>query len=146
MDLEQRETCSVASTPHLAGSAAAASTSICYHLNKCTVPHPSSYPIISSTSFLVGFTDSSCRCCRSGISDPRTNPKCNSNSGINYSIAIHSDSTLGKPTCRFSEFSPSKSCWSLPITTPSHEFSTFLGFPSFSTDRCKSIRTTRLSS
>ena len=141
MDPKQRETCSIASTSCHAGSAAA-STSICHYLNECTnISHSSSYPITiaSSTSFLVGFTNSSCRCSRGCISDSRTNPKCNSNSGINYSIAIRSDSTLGKPTCCFSELSASKSCWSLSITTSKHEFSSFLGFSSLSTNRYKSI-------
>ena len=146
MDLEQRETCSIASTSRLAGSAAA-STSICHYLNQCTnISHSSSYSITSRPSFLVGFTDSSCRCCRGGITDPRTNPKCNSNSGINYPHAIPhraSDSTLGKPTSCFPEFSAySKSCWSLSITTSGswHEFSTFHGFSSpTSADRFESI-------
>lgn len=141
MDSKQRETCSIASTSYHAGSAAA-STSICHYLNECTnISHSASYSIsiTSSTSFLVGFTDSSCGCSRGCISDSRTNPKCNSNSGINYSITIHSDSTLGKPTCCFSEFSASKSRWNLSITAPWHEFSTFVGFSSLSTNRYKSI-------
>ena len=137
MDLEQRETRSIASASGFAGST---STCICYYHNECTkVSHSSSYPITSSTSIIVGFTDPSRRCCRGCISDPRTNSKCNSNSGINHSLAIPSESTLGKPTSCFSEFPASKSYSSLSITTSWHEFPTFLGFPSFSIARYKSI-------
>ena len=146
MDLEQREACSITSTSRLAGTAsAAASTSVCYYFNECTnISHSSSYSITCSTpSFLVGIADSSRRCCRGCITDPRTNPKRNSNSGINYTYAIPSDSTLGKPTSCFPEFSAySKSCWSLSITTSGswHEFSTFHGFSSpTSADRFESI-------
>ena len=141
MDLEQGETCSITSTSRRARTAAAAPTSLCYYFNECTNISPSSsYSITSSTSsFLVRFADSSCRCCRGCITDPRTNPKRNSNSGINYTYAIPSDSTLGKPTSCFSEFPASKSCWSLSITASWHEFSTFHGFSPFSIDCYKSI-------